>query len=165
MKTQKKREPSKSKVAFEKKMREYRKFLKDDYDWDWQYIIRMLRYKLERTRKCILDNDIIADAKKVGREIDEVAKLLKRVEEDRYFEELRRPFFKKYGHPKMISGKPIKGGRAVPVTIAYSKETSRNRNQITKESLRLSKLEDQLRRQDLKRAFDLMLKHIWGWWD
>ncbi|HLD99946.1 MAG TPA: hypothetical protein VJB59_06790 [Bdellovibrionota bacterium] len=161
----KKRNPSKSKIAFEKKVREYRKFLKDDYDWDWHFIIRMLRYKLERTRRCILDNNIIADAKKVGKEIDEVVRLLKRIEDDPYFKEIRKPFYKKYGYPKMVFGKRIKGRNSVEATVVYPRENPRNREQIARESLRLSKLEDELRRKDLKRAFDLMLKNIWGWWD
>ncbi|MGK5089925.1 hypothetical protein WDW86_20430 [Bdellovibrionota bacterium FG-2] len=157
------KKPTKT-LAFERKLRDYRDFLKHDADWDWQYIIRLLRFKLERTRKCILDNNIIGDAPKVGKEIREVVNLLKRIEDDRYFEELHRPFFKKYGKPKMISGKPD-ARSLIPMIIKYPKETPRNRKQRIRESLQLSKEEDHLRRQDLKKAFRLMEKNIWNWWD
>ena len=151
-------------IEFERKLREYRHFLKHDEDYDWQFIVRMLRYKLERTRKCILDNKIIEDAPKVGREIREVVDLLKRVEEDRYFEELHRPFWKKYGKPTMISGKDDGRGLA-PVTIKYPKETPRNRKQRIRESIRIDREERRLREEDLKKAFRLMEKNLWNWWD
>lgn len=151
-------------LAFERKLRDYGHFLKHDADYDGHFIVRLLRFKLERTRKCILDNNIIEDAAKVGREIQAVVTLLKRVEEDRYFEELHKPFFKKYGNPRMITGKPD-GRGTVPVTVRYYKETPRNRKQRIRESLRLAKKEEQMRREDLKKALRLIEKNIWNWWD
>lgn len=53
------------KKEFEKKLSDYKKFLKNDHDWDWAYILRLLKYKLERTRKCIVSNHIIRSAPKI----------------------------------------------------------------------------------------------------
>jgi hypothetical protein len=36
---------------------------------------------------------------------------------------------------------------------------------LRKESAILWKKADAMRGRDLKRAFDLMYRHIWGWWD
>ena len=78
--------------ALKKKLKEYQEILKNDEDWDWAYILRLLKYKLERTRKCISANAIIRDAPKVARQIRQVEVLLGRVEEDKYFEQISKIF-------------------------------------------------------------------------
>lgn len=61
------------------RMREWTSFLKDDQDCDWEFILRVLVYKLRRTREHIVEHAIIADYKQVAAEILSVEKLLKRV--------------------------------------------------------------------------------------
>lgn len=151
-------------IALERKLSDYRRFLKGDEDYDWHFIIRMLRFKLERTRKHIVEHNFIQAAPRVGKEIQQVVDLLERIEDNKYFEELHKPFWKKYGKPKMKFGKPDDRGSR-NVTVTYPKETAANRTQIHRESLRISKMEHKLRARDLERAFKLMQKHIWGWWD
>lgn len=153
------------KQALEKKIREYRKILKDDEDWDWAYILRMLRYKLERTRKCIVKNGIIADAPKVASQIRAVEILLDRVDKNRYYDQISKDFRKKYGRLRMISGKARVDSRGVPVTFKFERETPGNSKQIHREHLRLWRKAELMQHSDLKKAFDLMLKDIWGWWD
>lgn len=47
-----------------------------DRDWDYAFILRLLHYKLERTRDCIVSNGIIAESDKVANEInDSLSKL------------------------------------------------------------------------------------------
>lgn len=46
------------KTLLDKKITEYKHILKEDEDWDWHHILKLLSYKLERTRKCILKNNI-----------------------------------------------------------------------------------------------------------
>lgn len=116
---------------FEKKMREYRRFLKDDHDWDWEYIIRLLRYKLSRTRICIQNNNIVMCTPKIVRQITQVEALLKRVEDDSYYDELSEELRKKG---------------------------------VTK-SLKHYAMAHRRRSNDLKKAFTLLHKNMWGWWD
>ena len=155
---------SAEKLAYDRKLKDYSRFLKGDEDYDWHFIIRMLRFKLERTRKHIVSHHLVKEAPRIGKEIQRVVDLLERIEADQYFEELHKPFWKKYGRPKMISGKPDSRG-LIPVTIQYPKETKASRTAINRESLRLAKMEQKLRSRDLELAFNLMLKNIWGWWD
>jgi len=152
-------------ATFNRKIKEYKNFLKEDEDWDWHYIIRLLKYKLERTRKCIVSNRIILEAPRVAKEIREVEILLDRVLKDRYHEEVFKNFDKKYGKPKLISGKPDpKTGHSM-VTIHRAKVTPKNEKAFKSEFKKLVRKEDQMRQADLNRAFDLMKKNIWGWWD
>ncbi len=76
----------KQKIEFEKKIRAYRKFLKDDQDWDYAHIIRLLSYKLKRTRQCIVSNDFVKSAPKIGRQIQAVETLLNRVADEQYYD-------------------------------------------------------------------------------
>lgn len=142
----------KNRREFEKKMREYRAFLRGDADYDWHFIIRLLRYKLERTRKHIAEENRHDDVKKTVREINEVVSLLKRLEAEPYHEEVLRPFFKRYGRPRMISGRPNKRALS-PIEIRYSKESSENRKQLLLDLRKLGGKEKQLRLLDLRRAF------------
>lgn len=155
----------KRKRAFEKKMAEYRRFLKDDFDWDYAYILQLLRYKLTRTRQCIVANNIVASAKKTGEEIQKVEDLLGRVLDDHYYEEISKDFHKKYGQSRIIKLPHEKGVHAVPVTIRYQKETAENSQQIHREVKRLYQKAERMKINDLKKAFDLMCRNIWGWWD
>jgi len=149
---------------FAKKMREYREFLKRDFDWDWEFIIRLLQYKLKRTRLTIVSNNIIADAKKVGREIREVEVLLGRVLADRYYELVSKEFRRKWGPLKQktnkVPGKPYSEWK-----LWYKNETPKNKKQCRSEHLKLLKAAEKLRRNDLQKAFNLMCERIWGWWD
>jgi len=63
---------SAKKVAYEKKVREYARALKDDEDWDWAFIIKLLQYKLKRTRLCIESNNIVASSKQIAKQIKQV---------------------------------------------------------------------------------------------
>ncbi len=159
-----KKKPTK-KQTHDKKLREYRKVLKDDEDWDWTYILRMLQYKLERTRKCIVANNIIVEAPKVARQIRAVEILLERVERDQYYDEITKDFRKKYGKIRMISGKREPGVASVSVQFKYTRETPANSKQIRRESLRLWRRAERMQHRDLRKAFNLMLRDIWGWWD
>lgn len=161
----KKKSKKNKKKKFEQKMREYRNFLKDDQDWDYIYILRLLKYKLERTRKCITSNDIIMSDQKVGKQIKQVEDLFERVCKDEYYAEISKDFHRKYGKLKMISGKAEPGAKSVPVTFKYSKETPENSKRIRKEFRQLIRKENQMRLNDLRKALNLMHKNIWGWWD
>lgn len=160
----KKMRPSK-KSRLDKKLKEYRHVLKDDEDGDYAYILQLLKYKLERTRKCIVANEIITSNEIVGRQIKQVEGLLGRVLADQYNDELFKDFHKKYGRLKLRSGKGKPGSRSVPVILYYAKETPANREQAKREASKLYKRADKMRVNDLNRAFDLMKKSIWRWWD
>lgn len=150
---------------FRKKIKEYEKILKEDRDWDWAYILMLLKYKLERTRKCIVSNNIIQNNKKVGREIKQVEVLLDRVLKDGYFEVISKDFNKKYGRIRMKFIKSDLRPNTSQMKTYFKNETPKNSKIIHREFLRLHGRADKMRYNELKKAFDLMSKNIWGWWD
>lgn len=48
---------------------EYAPIIYQDRDWDYQYLLYLMKFKLKRIRKCIKDDNIIVDAQKVSEEI------------------------------------------------------------------------------------------------
>lgn len=48
----------------------FRHILWNDRDWDYAYILDILKLKMESTRDLIVGNQFIADADKVGKQID-----------------------------------------------------------------------------------------------
>jgi hypothetical protein len=154
----------KAKQEFKKRLREYTPILKEDQDYDYHFVLKMLRYKLERTRKHILDHGIIMDAKLVGKEIQEVIKLLERVEQDKYQQEFMKPIDKKYGRSKMVFGKPDENGSS-SLSFKYKNDTPAKEKARTLASRKAYAAADQARKSDLEKAFALMAKNIWKWWD
>ena len=49
----------------------FRHILWSDRNWDFMYILEVLKLKLEKTRDCIVGDQYIVDADKVGKQIDE----------------------------------------------------------------------------------------------
>jgi hypothetical protein len=142
-----------------RRMREWKAFLKEDADWDYDYILRTFEYKLARTRKCILANNIIEGAQKVADEIAEVEALLRKVIEDNYFEEVTEEFQNKHGELKMDVGKD---GYC---KFGFSKRSQEESDALREEWHSYHDKAHAAREEDLRKAFDLMATRIWGWWD
>jgi hypothetical protein len=77
---------------------QYAIVLWDDFDWDWKYILRLLKYKLERTKIRIVENNIIEGTDEIAREIDEVIELIRKIDKNEFAEEMYDAFEKKWGH-------------------------------------------------------------------
>ena len=150
-------------ARFEKTLGEYAEVLKEDADWDYNHILRILKYKMERVRNHIVGHNIIKGAKRIGREMDEPIRLLGRVIEDEYDRETMRAFHAKHGQAKMIRESPDENGN-VPIKFLY-----RNGKQATekmgREMRKAYERAHERRKADLRRAFEIMVENLWSWWD
>lgn len=131
------------KVRFNRKISDYKKFLEKDQDFDYLFILRMLKYKLKRTRDHIISHNMLVNAKEVGTEIGEVETLLQRVIDDKYEDEQWDKLEKKHGKSLYGINQPVE----LSQDVAAASEAA---------------FED--RQADLKKAFDMMLDKIWFWW-
>ena len=43
----------------QQRIKKYREFIKENYDWDYDYIFQLLKFKLEMVRKTIVKNNIV----------------------------------------------------------------------------------------------------------
>jgi hypothetical protein len=75
-----------------------------DRDWDYAFILRLLHYKLERTRDCIVRNNIIVDANKVADEINHSLEQLDKIINNEADDEWYKHFTE--SHPDGHYGEP-----------------------------------------------------------
>ena len=135
------------------RMKEWTAFLKDDGDFDYVDILKVLRYKLERVRVHIRTHDMVMDAGKISSEIKSVLKLLDRVIKDDYETIHVNAFLKKHGL-KMKCGvdKDGKFDSGIP-------------DELSSEFLSATDAAFMERKEDLKKAFELLSENMWSWWD
>lgn len=153
------------------KICQYIPLLWADEDWDWEFILNLLKYKLQRTKICIKKNDIIAEEEQdeVTRQIGIVIKLLDRVEKDEYSDWLEREIQEKYCKdflaylPKDSALYELmhEGGPKDHDT-RFSKEEREDIQAMWRKSYEVA---DRMRSRDIKRAMSVMAKHIQWWWD
>jgi hypothetical protein len=154
----------KRKAEYEKKCREYSRFLKDDHDYDGESLLYLMRFKLQKIRECIAKG-FCADREERAEEIKQVEDLLWKVCDFDYHGEAFASFNKKHGEPKMVSREcnpPRKGFKTMHFIYRNGKEAT---PAMSREIIRLHKLSEERQKEDLKKALDIIVEKIWGWWD
>jgi hypothetical protein len=159
----------KEKISVQKReknrIRKYVRFIKTNHDWDYEYIIQLLRFKLKMVRETIQQHDIIVQEEldQISEQIIEVEKLLDRIIEDNYFYELKAYFEKKYGK---VEHNFISKKETDLSTFKTTYHVSDDKLEEAKqEYLKLHNLSFEMRKNDLKKAFELISENIWNWWD
>lgn len=158
--TNKQRKKRKDK-EFRDRLKDWSKVLKDDADFDYAYILIILKYKLQRTRLHIQEHNIVVRAKEICDGIKEVEDLLDRVIEDDYFRGLFQEFQKKYGKATLHREKLPSGNFVVEQHVNGKPMTARVRRGLRAVSIKAGNM----RQADLDKAFALMSKRIFEWWD
>jgi hypothetical protein len=154
------------------KLIEYSQLLWSDEDWDWAYIVIMLRYKIKRTRDCIDRNQIIADEERhdILRQMDLVIKLLDRVERDKYCDFLERAIVTEHGE-NFHQYFRRDGGCLYEIMYGKgpddydSKYTEKERELLLHRYLAANRAAGRMKSRDLERAFRVTGKYIQYWWD
>lgn len=138
---------------------QYSWFLRNDYDWDYGYILKLLRYKLRRTRETISKNKIITDEEitKISNQIIEVEKRIQRFLDDEYNIQIKSDMNiqEKYGETKMVF---------VDSTVQFLPEWG-DKVQYKKDMRIVYEKWEQARQKDFNEIFDLMKKNLQNWWD
>lgn len=137
-----------------RKIIDYLPLLWQDEDWDFAYILRMLQYKLQRTRNAIESNDIVESAPEISEQIRIAEDAIERLLVDDYAPELCAAIEQKYGEYV----RPYSALQRRLVTPENELEYQRELVQYSEEAQRL-------RQQDLDLLFRQLRDHIEGWWD
>jgi hypothetical protein len=148
---------------YEKKVKEYAAFLLDDGDYDWGSTLRMLRFKLERMRDHVLEHKMFVGYEKIAAEIDNAVKMLRRIEDDPYHDEVFAKFYKKHGgRPELIFGEKNEDGN-YPAEFIYANGKPAT-EAMSKEQRKLFKLEARTRHGEVKAAFKYIGENLMRWW-
>lgn len=144
---------------------QYSIFLWDDYDWDWIYILKLLRFKLKRQLKIIQEEKYLSDKSKdpIIEQLTYCITLLDRIVDYDYGEEFDRIHREKWGEAK-YDYNPV-GDGYFKMDITYpNAETLEDLAQAKKERLENLKQEEYLRNKDIQDLFEYIGKHIRRWW-
>jgi hypothetical protein len=145
----------------------------EDEDWDYNYILTVLDYKLSRTYNEIKNGygDDEEWIKPRCAEIQEVRDMIVEIKADAFAEKEYSEHEEKYGLIKMIYDEEVvRNSRTV--IIAYEKailpdgSINETLNDEAKNArLEISKIEENRRNEAMNKMFSLVAKNIRGWWD
>lgn len=147
-----------------KRLAEWAAFLEDDADWDYDCILRVFAYKLRRVRQCILKNNIVMDAAKIAKEIEEVENIFLEVRDEDNFRGPLDEMDKKWGKSKQFDFKKLPSGGS-QYSVKRAEETPENEKQVTREVRKAYRDCHKLRVKRFMQGLKLMSERIWCWWD
>lgn len=137
-----------------------------NYDWDYNFLLHTLRFKLDRMQKFLTGPNAIATHSSTAlKSIRIAAKLAKKLDEDDYsfFGDQHR---KKWQAVKVFedvepSEQERRAGIAKITRAINTPETATER----KEFIRAADKDENIRKRDARWLFSIMEKHYTSWWD
>jgi len=137
-----------------------------DRDWDHWYLYKMLQFKLIQMEKLHRKYGHAVSSEDKANEMKVCIKLLERLINDEYGENVFKHHHKKWGEPHFDweDCKDREGYSELHITHKHV-NSEEDKKQERKEFSRLSKHEELLKRQDIEYLFKMMTKQIQGWWD
>jgi hypothetical protein len=145
---------------------QYSRVLWNDGDWDHIHILILLKYKLSRTRKHIVEHSFIQQAEEVGKEIQDVEDIINRLLTNKYYSEGFDAHEIKWGETKMYTApsKDYPGCHTIEITTEKAKKEGKVEEE-REDFKKLIEETDILEEQDWNLLFDLMKQNMRGWWD
>ena len=127
---------------------QYAWFLRSDWDYDWSCILKLLQYKLRRTREHIVKHNIIEDADEIAAQISYVECLIDKILADDYYQNEWDLYESKYGVP-------------------WNQDhlTEQQREQGRRELTEICAKMEQAREKDWQELFMALKRDLRGWWD
>ena len=134
----------------------WRSVVWNDRPWDYVYIFKALRFKLDETQRCIDGTFVGADEE--AAKIRSLIEAIDRILEDDYVKEEYEEMDRKYGKLEMI----FNDDNTITTTRKNLKEEDRETER--QETLTLAELEAERRQDDINFVFDTMKNDIQRWW-
>jgi hypothetical protein len=134
----------------------WRSVVWNDRPWDYVYIFKALRFKLDETQKCI-DGNFVGSEEEASK-MRSLIEAIDRIIEDDYVKEEYEKMDRKYGKLEMI----FNNDNSLTMTREHLKEEDKETER--KETLALAELEAKRRQQDINFVFDTMKNDIQRWW-
>lgn len=151
-----------------KRVFQYLPIIWKDRDWDYEYLLTLMRYKLTRMRKEIANGYGDEGEWKNPRtkEIDDAIKMIDTVVAGKFAEDLWEKHNKKYGRLKSFNSMTEDGKRMYNIYFEKVGPKNKKKNDKAKKELSIiSKEEDRQCDEAYKNLFEHLNKYIRGWWD
>lgn len=134
----------------------WRKVVWNDRPWDYVYIFKALRFKLDETQKCI-DGTFVGSEEEANK-LRKLIATIDRILEDDYVKEEYEEMDRKYGKLEMI----FHEDNTITTTRKNLKEEDRETER--KETIALAELEANRKQDDINFVFNTMKNDIQRWW-
>jgi hypothetical protein len=143
----------------------YLPILWHDRDWDYAFILRLLKFKLERTRKRIVANDFISEAGRVGKEIQHAENLIDRFLNDDYCKAEFQTHEEKWGKRTTTFTPHSSGLGSIMGYTRDNAKTAVDYEQERNEIRALYEKSDQEKDRDWKELWAHLEHKMRGFWD
>jgi hypothetical protein len=145
-------------IGWIKKSIEYAKFLRGDYDFDYSSMLKLLKYKIERMRKTIRNNNYVLKAEEICAQMEHAESLLQQLIDDDFGDEEYKAHNKKWGvdfFPK----------DSTKWKVCHNVKTPSDEAQMRQEFRDIMKKQDDLRKECEQQFFNHLAKYYRWWWD
>lgn len=135
-----------------------------DYDWDYSYLINLMRFKMNRMANTIEDNEIICANKRVAKQLRYAVYLIDRWRDDSDYEDFRNKFVARWG--ELIYSWEPNSARSKRLVTRYPKATTPELHKQAEEEFLEGALKAQSKNTEVfGRLFKHMFKYMNSWWD
>ena len=114
-----------------------------DKDYDYGYLEDVIIFKLEKMYKFFTSEDCVSDSDVTVQQIKEVLDLLKKVQKDKYEEEIDPSFYNWIRLSVFVEGKDEEADKRMAIFWEAQKR----------------------KQEDTNKAYNLIAKNIQNWWD
>lgn len=143
----------------------------NSHDWDDFHLYDDITFKVKRMRAFFASTDTVTNdkhCKQTVKEMDEVLKLLDKVPYDpfgEYYDKYEAEITKKYGKLRMYTTELEEEENTSRLHMMRDKEDYTNAKKLETAQRRAWTKAFKERERDKKKVFELLNKHIDGWWD
>jgi hypothetical protein len=147
------------------KVIQYMPILYKDEDWDYHFLLILIRYKLSRMRKCIKKNNILLHTDKYCNQMKQIEDLIELILEDDFTKEEDRTHELKWGKLQ-IESIPIPGQLASECRFLHlNVRTKKDEEEERKEHRKIMFLEMRRKKAAWNKLWSLLDKHCGNFWD
>jgi hypothetical protein len=137
-----------------------------NWDWDYNFFLTIIQYKLRRMSKHIGEHDILVNSQRYAKQMAFCADIIDRLFKDEYTTEEEKAHEEKWGELIMDSypAKDYPGCHTLDIYRVKAREQGREEEE-REETMQLHNLARARREKDLDILFRVMRKNIERWWD
>lgn len=148
-----------------KKVFQYAVFLWNDQDYDNHFILRLLQYKIKRTRESMRAANLLENTDRYCRQMRYAEVLIDRILKDNYCQDEYKQLDEKWGESIWFDRPSSTNPECFEVKITRKKcVTQTDEEQEGQETLDVFKKQDVAREKDLDKLFRHLRKNIQYWW-
>lgn len=145
----------------------YSKFLwSNHYDWDYYYLLDLLRFKFLRMKKFFESKECISvECENNVKIIQKILDTLDLIIEDDNCKKEWEELYEKWGEGELVEKEKLSNGNIVVSIEHKNAKTKEEKDQCSKDILALGILEEKKKYLLYKKLFNLILKNIRKLWD